>query len=155
MHDFLIRETFPHEVGQFRAGSSSAKVVLELDEIVGLARSLIRRRAAYGDQLPDAAIHDLMERLAAFLGRCVAVSPFPRVNDIWAHVVLNALVVDCGFWPGMHFDFDTTEASDRYKDAMDAIVNENNPVPLGELILRGWISKREMYRKAGKPSRSR
>lgn len=152
IHHDLFGALFPDIAGALRRREVSlrdypvprpAQIVYRLTDIVTNAVAMI----GFVPTLEDVAERTTAAmRLAARLHTdCVVVQPFLDGNKRWALHVLNALLIDIGYWPGTSLDLFGVRSRERYLSAIDRAV-ANDPDPLAELILRGWLASRERYR---------
>ena len=152
-HQDLFGPLFPDLAGVLRTRDVSLRdyvvprpgqIVYRLMDIVGTARELIACATSMSD-VAEKMVY-VMEHGARLHASCVLVQPFIDGNKRWALHVLNAMLIDCGFWPGTLIDLFGVEARARYLSAIDRAV-AGDPDPLAELILKGWLSSRDVYRR--------
>lgn len=114
--------------------------------LVSKAQAVIEHRTAYGMFPANNRISDILESLARFYVECLKLRPFRALNNTWAHMMCDALFIDCGLYPGTHFDLETPEQERRFYDAVEAILTNDEADPLATILLEGWMHMRRLYR---------
>jgi Fic family protein len=116
------------------------QIPYRLDDIVRQANSLVTRARAthnLGDRT------ELVFSTAARIhADCVIVQPFIDGNKRWARLVLSALIVDCGFPPGVII---SSEDKRYYLEAIDKAAS-GDAAQLAHLIAMGWRAFDDIFR---------
>jgi fido (protein-threonine AMPylation protein) len=151
VHRDAFANVFPEAAGILRSSDVSLRdlpvpragqVLYRLVDALAEAAALIERSAALAD--PTLKTDEVMVCAALFHAHCIVAQPFGDGNKRWARLLLNALLVDCGFAPGTRFDPLQKAA---YHEAVDQAI-AGHADALAELILIGWLGQRRIYRGA-------
>ena len=148
IHRLLFADVFPEHAGKLRHEDvtfrshrlpTSEPVPYRLANLVTEARTIIADAQLLE---PSRRITEIVPRIASFHAACVLTQPFIDGNKRWARQVLNAILTDCGFYPGTEITGDQRAA---YLEAIDKAA-EGDIDQLENLIYSGWLALRQQFR---------
>lgn len=156
IHRRLFYRVFPEHAGILRQ-----REIMLRDYVVPTPGQILNRMADIADDAralvancaTDVPMHErvalIMPQFAPFYPQCVVAQSFIDGNKRWSRLVLRALFVHCGFFPGVPIDFDDRSV---YLNGLDKAYS-GNPDQLANLLLRSWIAERQTYRMADNETR--
>jgi fido (protein-threonine AMPylation protein) len=145
----MFEGVFPDQAGRIRWVEVTfrqhrvphpGQIAYRLDDIVRQAKSLIARARAARNLVERTEL--VFSTAARIHADCVIVQPFIDGNKRWARLVLSALVVDCGFPPGVII---SSEDKRYYLEAIDKAVS-GDETQLAHLIAMGWRAFDDIFR---------
>jgi len=149
LHRHMFENIFPESAGKERQTEvmlgafpvpAPGKIKDRLRYLVESARSLIEESASMSDGTARAAL--VFPKAALFHADSVVTQPFIDGNKRWARLLLNALLIDCGFKPGTIVYEE--QRAEYMRGIEKAIAGDADQ--LATILLRGWLEEDERYR---------
>jgi Fic/DOC family protein len=139
VHRRLFERARPDIAGKLRDSrtAAGAAVVRYCNETIAFAR---------GTEPSRERTDEIFVRAARFYASIVTAQLFERGNEYWGRQMVGTLLKACGFPLGTSFEIDRTQLDFEVL----LVTMFDDPKPLGDTLLRGWLAQRRAFRMAAK-----